>query len=1021
MSLLKGSRYGKVENLVIVGAGEAGELIAKYIFEHGELNYNIYCFIDDDPRKIGTSLLGVPVLGTINKIGVILKDKDINKIIIAIPSAEGGLIREIFKHCFKLQIQVDILPSSFKVLAELEKGQAGFSDIRSLEIEDFFKRKPVIANLSQVKDSFENKVVMVTGGAGSIGSELCRQLMEFNIKKLVIIDQAESELHSLILELNKKDKDMFVPILASIRDKKKMDSVFKRYFPEIVFHAAAYKHVPMMELNPEEGVKTNIFGTKNIIDLAEEYSVRNFILISTDKAVNPSSVMGMTKRVTEMLIQGKNNDDASSIFTAVRFGNVLNSNGSVVPLFKKQIQEGGPLTVTHKDMDRYFMTIAEAVQLVIQSVVFGKNGNIFVLKMGEKLKILDIAEEMIRLNGFEPYRDIDIEFVGLRSGEKLTEELYSRKEDMVPTENSRISLVNTNSVDRQNLLRKIKTLSDDLMDNDSENVVTDLSKIVPKTKEKGDFLPYNLPLVDDDEIDELVDTVRGGWLTMGPKTVQFEKDLANYVGVKHAIAVNSCTAGLHLSLIVLGIAENDEVITSPFTFAATGNVIAHVGAKPVFVDIDEKTLNIDPEKIEAAITPRTKAIMVVHYGGQAADMDRIMEIANKYNLKVIEDAAHAIGCEYNGIKIGGHGNLTNFSFYATKNMTTGEGGAIVTNDDALADRLRILRLHGISKDAWKRYEKEGSWYYEIEECGWKCNMTDMQAALGLHQLKKLDGFVSRRREIASVFNSEFRNLLGVQLPFEKENRNHVYHLYHLVLSQYNRNEFINKLTKKGIGTSVHFIPLHLHPFYQREFGYKEGDFPVAERIYMGLVTLPLYPKMDAQDVAKVINMVKKILGESKKLSFRKANDSDCRFAYNWRMHPVARAVSRNQDEFSYDSHCGWFSKVLENPDMMLYFVLEGERRVGQIRFDTKGEDAVEISVSIDPELYGKGYGTQIVAEGSRFFLRTYSSIKTIIAEIKSDNVVSIKVFEKSGYRLINTKTTGTGDWRVYSLTKEDGS
>jgi len=373
------------------------------------------------------------------------------------------------------------------------------------------------------------------------------------------------------------------------------------------------------------------------------------------------------------------------------------------------------------------------------------------------------------------------------------------------------------------------------------------------------FLPYFQPSIGEEEIQEVAATLKSGWLTMGPKTIIFEDQIAKYVGAKHAIALNSCTAALHLSLIALGIGGGDEVITSPFTFAATGNVIVQVGAKPVFVDIKRDTYNIDPEKIKEAITPRTKAIIPVHYAGQPCDMEAIMEIAQKHNLYVIEDAAHAIGAEYKGKKIGTFGNTTCFSFYATKNMTTGEGGAITTDNDELADKFKILRLHGISKDAWKRYSATGNWHYEIEDCGWKYNMSDIQAALGIPQLQKLDNFVETRRKYAEIYNEEFANVNGIITPYERADVKHVYYLYPILLESLDRSQFIEKMRERGIGCSVHFIPLHLHPFYRKRFGFRERDFPNAEWVYEREVSLPLYPKMEENDLRYVIDNIKEIL------------------------------------------------------------------------------------------------------------------------------------------------------------------
>ena len=342
------------------------------------------------------------------------------------------------------------------------------------------------------------------------------------------------------------------------------------------------------------------------------------------------------------------------------------------------------------------------------------------------------------------------------------------------------------------------------------------------------FLPYSLPLIDDTEINEVIDSIKSGWITTGPKTKLFEERFKDYIGCKHAIAINSCTAGLHLSLIASNIGPGDEVITTPLTFCASVNTIEHSGAKPVLVDIDEKSFNIDPDKIEEKITSNTKAIIPVHYAGQSCEMDTINKIAEKHNLLVIEDAAHAVGTEYKGQKIGQDSYSASYSFYATKNLTTAEGGMIVTNNDEFAEKLRILSLHGISKDAWKRYSSEGSWYYEIIYPGYKYNMTDIQAALGIHQLAKLDEFNHIRTEYANIYNEAFKNIPKILTPKEVINGKTVWHLYVIRLKGVSRNQFIEKMKEKNIGTSVHFIPIHYHPYYKNKYNFKQGDFPVVE-------------------------------------------------------------------------------------------------------------------------------------------------------------------------------------------------
>ena len=380
-----------------------------------------------------------------------------------------------------------------------------------------------------------------------------------------------------------------------------------------------------------------------------------------------------------------------------------------------------------------------------------------------------------------------------------------------------------------------------------------------ENKENDEFLPFARPYIGKEEIDEVVDSLKSGWLTMGPKTEMFERIVAEYTGAKHAIAVNSCTAAMHLSLLALGIGIGDEVITTPYTFAATVNVIVQSGAKPILVDVQRDTANIDPELIRKAVTKRTKAIMPVHYGGQPCDMKEINAIAAENNLHVIEDAAHAIGAEYDGKPIGSMSKATCFSFYATKNITTGEGGMVTTNDDDLALKLKELRLHGMSADAWKRYTRKGSWYYEIVDCGWKDNMTDPQAALGIQQMRRMKELRDTRRRYAQMYTDGLSGLDAIT-PVEKPGRIHAFHLYPLLLNNYDRGDFIEKMGDKGIGCSVHFIPIHLHPYYRKLLGKSEGAFPNAEWFYEREVSLPLYPKMSTEDVDKVISAARSILG-----------------------------------------------------------------------------------------------------------------------------------------------------------------
>jgi dTDP-4-amino-4,6-dideoxygalactose transaminase len=379
----------------------------------------------------------------------------------------------------------------------------------------------------------------------------------------------------------------------------------------------------------------------------------------------------------------------------------------------------------------------------------------------------------------------------------------------------------------------------------------------PRIRES--FLPFALPDIGDDEVREVTEALRSGWLTTGPKTKEFERQFAAAVGAKHAVAVNSCTAALHLALEAANVRPGDEVITTPYTFAASAEVIRYFDAKPVLVDVDPESLNIRPDLIEPAVTAKTKAIVPVHIAGAAADLDPILDVARRHGLTVIEDAAHSFPTQYKGRMIGSVGDCTCFSFYATKTITTGEGGMIVTNDDAIAERCRIMSLHGISKDAWKRYTAEGSWYYEIVAPGFKYNMTDVAAALGLAQLRKAERMFRRREQIARAYSEAFSAMAELQVPSVPAHSTHAWHLYMLRLRlerlSIDRAKFVERLRERNIGVSVHFIPLHVHPYYREKYGYAPEDFPVAYGEYLREISLPIYPAMSDDDVDSVVAAV----------------------------------------------------------------------------------------------------------------------------------------------------------------------
>ena len=371
------------------------------------------------------------------------------------------------------------------------------------------------------------------------------------------------------------------------------------------------------------------------------------------------------------------------------------------------------------------------------------------------------------------------------------------------------------------------------------------------------FIQFHRPFISEEEINEVVDTLRSGWLSMGPKTIQFEQEFKEYIGTPNSVSVNSWTAGGHLILEALGLKEGDEVIVPTMTFPATAEIVCYFKAKPVIVDVDSVTLNITPEAILKAITPKTKAIIPVHYAGQPCDMDEILEIAKAKNLHVIEDAAHALPSTYKGKKIGTVSPITCFSFYATKTLAAGEGGMICTSDELLAERTKIMRLHGINRDAWKRYTEEGSWYYEVVAPGFKYNLTDIQASLALIQLRKVELMWKARADLAEVYTEQLKDNDLIELPTIKSDRTTSWHLYPIRLKldglKINRSDFILELKKIGIGVSVHFMPVHKHKYYQETFDLNSNDYPVSEDAFQKLISLPIYPNLGKSSVETVVD------------------------------------------------------------------------------------------------------------------------------------------------------------------------
>jgi len=634
-------------------------------------------------------------------------------------------------------------------------------------------------------------------------------------------------------------------------------------------------------LDPRESLKVNYEATKKLAATCKENKIPRFLYSSscsvygagldeklTEESMKiPVSVYADTKLKSEVALASMADDNFAPCFLRnatvfglsprMRFDLVINTMTKFAVTKKKISVFGGgkqwrPL-IHVEDVSDAFIKVLEAPTEKIKGQAFNVGSNGLNFQM-------DILAECVK----KYLPDTELEIVG-EDNEKRS---YNVSFDKI----ANVLGFRTKKTIEDGIKEIADAINSGLL-GDTEDInyynIKVLKQLIESEKTKP-FLPFALPLIGKEEEDEVIDTLRSGWITTGPKTKLFEDIVRDRIGCKNTIALNSCTGALHLSLLGLGIGPGDEVITTPVTFAATANVIINVGAKPVFVDIDKDTLNIDTSKIEEKITERTKAIIPVDMAGQPCDLEKIIGIAKRYKLFVIEDSAHAIGAEYNNKKIGNIEGIdaTCFSFYPIKNITTIEGGLVATNNEKLAEKIKILSLHGISKDAWNRYSDKGSPHWQILMPGFKYNMTDIQASLGIHQIKKLDDFINIREKYTKMYDSAFEDIPEITRPGEINNIRHARHLYIIILNlemlKIDRDEFIALMKERRIGTGVHFISIHLHPYYKETLGFEEYDFPNAKYISDRIVSLPLYPKMTENDINRVIKSVKDIIEQKKK-------------------------------------------------------------------------------------------------------------------------------------------------------------
>ncbi|MBI5803872.1 aminotransferase class I/II-fold pyridoxal phosphate-dependent enzyme [Candidatus Pacearchaeota archaeon] len=718
------------------------------------------------------------------------------------------------------------------------------------------------------------KKVLVTGGAGYIGCVLVKKLLERGYK-VKIFDKllfGKSPIESLLGNRN------FEIVQGDILDIESFPSLFDGV--ESVVHLAALSNDPSCDLDPRDSLKINYEATKRLAELSKEKKIKKFIYASSCSVYGaglneklteeskkiPVSVYADTKLKSEVALAAMADEDFAPCFLRnatvfglsprMRFDLAVNAMAKyVVTKNKVQVFGGGKQWrpfVHVEDVADAFIKALEASIDRIRGNAFNVGSNELNFQMGTLAALIkkcfpeieiEIIQEDPDKRSYNVCFDKITAVLDFEAKKTIEDGVYE-----IAAALKRKTIEDPEHINYYN----IKLLKEEATKNNSKS-----------------FLPFALPLIEKEEEREVIDTLSSGWITTGPKTKLFEDLMRSYIGCRHAIALNSCTGALHLALVALGIGKGDEVITSPVTWPSTVNVIIHSGATPVFVDINKQTLNMDLNKLEEKISEKTKAIIPVDMAGQPCGLSRIVEIARKHNLHIIEDAAHAIGAEYKGKKIGNIDGITAscFSFYPIKNITTIEGGLVATNDDNLAEKIRILSLHGISKDAWKRYSDKGTPHWQVIMPGWKYNMTDVQASLGIHQIKKLDKFIETRDKYKRMYDEAFGSIHEIILPREIEEIKHSRHLYIIMLAleklRINRDEFIALMKEAGIGTGVHFISMHLQPYYREKFGFNENDFPNAKYISDRIVSLPLYPKMTENDISRVIQTVKEIVEKNK--------------------------------------------------------------------------------------------------------------------------------------------------------------
>ncbi len=876
------SRANRMRTL-IVGATDEGAAVARELEQRPALNATAVGFVDDDVTLTGRSVRALPVLGTTESLVQICAEQNIDRIVIALPHASRDQLRDVVAQSLRTDAQVKILGDVL-----VPEGQPLLDSLRNLDPADLLGREPELVDSEAIGAYLENATVLVTGAGGSIGSEIAQQVLTYGPRHVLLLDRDESLLFETMSTIVDERAQ---PLLADIRDDVRMGDIFDAYRPDVVFHAAAHKHVPILEAHPTEAVETNLLATWMLAQMAAKYGCR-FIQISTDKAAAPCSVMGATKRAAEQVVLavGRQGDLP---FSAVRFGNVLNSRGSVVPTFFRQILEGGPITVTDPEMTRYFMTIPEAVRLVLQAGAMADERKLFLLDMGEPVKIVDLARQMVRMSGLRPGRDIEIKIVGARPGERLHEQLYDETETLSPTWHRAIRAVSSAvAVKPESLFSALETLrvrSMDASNAEVRSLLGDLLAVcgvtysgarrsVPSSHGRNgrrsvpeidltalerptrtfalpallggepafEHLPFARPTRPPlDDVTKLFEpSYDAGMLTNGPLVAKLEERLAERLGVNEVVAVNTCTSGLMLVLRAVVDGRSGPVVLPSFTFSASAHVVAWNGRAPEFVECMPDTLQVDIAHAANSIDGAS-AVLATHVFGAPCNPEGVVAVARARGIPVVFDAAHAMGAQRAGTPVGGFGAAEVFSLTPTKPLVAGEGGIVATNDPTIADAVRVGRDYGNPGD------------YDTRFAGLSARMSEFHAATALLSLDMLDETLARRNEIARRYQRALAGIPGIRFQAVDPDDFSTYKDFVILVESgefgVTRDLLSVALRWDGIDTRNYFDP----PVHrQRSYAHVDRmHLPVTDDVARRVIALPMFTALQDAEIDRIADVI----------------------------------------------------------------------------------------------------------------------------------------------------------------------